>query len=104
MLVAVTILFAISGGILWLVGYNYDGLTGGAATKIHPSTYLMVLLFAWSLIASGQPIKRALHLMNRRPSAIVMFAVSITVILVTAASGGPGLAASSTPFWPARCS
>ncbi|TGV52833.1 hypothetical protein EN792_077125, partial [Mesorhizobium sp. M00.F.Ca.ET.149.01.1.1] len=35
---AVFLLFAVSGGLLWLLGYNYEGLQGSALTKIHPST------------------------------------------------------------------
>ena len=57
-LAAVLVLFCVSGGMLWLVGYNYDGLAGSAATKIHPSTYMIVLVFCWSLIASGDPVSR----------------------------------------------
>ncbi|TGV73283.1 hypothetical protein EN788_72255, partial [Mesorhizobium sp. M2D.F.Ca.ET.145.01.1.1] len=52
----VALLFSISGGMLWLVGYNYDGLTGNPATKIHPSTYLLVLMFAWRACTFGNPV------------------------------------------------
>src|SRR5262245_28063591 len=74
---AVLVLVCVSGGMLWLVGYNYDGLTGGAATKIHPSTYMIVLVFAWSVVACGDPISRSIHLANRRPATVLMLVVSI---------------------------
>jgi hypothetical protein len=87
---AVLVLFCVSGGMLWLVGYNYDGLTGSAATKVHPSTYLIVLTFAWSLLSSGDPVSRTLHLANRRPATLLMLAVSFGVIVVTMLRDGAG--------------
>ncbi|TCR68563.1 VpsF family polysaccharide biosynthesis protein [Bosea sp. BK604] len=88
---AILVLFCVSGGMLWLVGYNYDGLTGGAATKIHPSTYMIVLVFAWSVVACGDPISRSIHLANRRPATVLMLAVSIAILIVTVLRDGPGL-------------
>lgn len=88
---AVLVLFCVSGGMLWLVGYNYDGLTGGAATKIHPSTYMIALVFAWSVIACGDPVSRSIHLANRRPATVLMLVVSIAILIVTALRDGPGL-------------
>lgn len=86
------VLFGISGGMLWMVGYNYDGISGGAATKIHPGTYMTVLLFGWTLIVAGQPIRRLLHLANRRPAAILMVIVSGTILAATIVRSGPGMA------------
>ena len=88
---AAALLFGISGGVLWHLGYNYDGLTGGPATKIHPSTYIILLLFGWSLIACGEPVRRTLHLINQRPAATVMLAVTFAIVAATAIRGGPGL-------------
>lgn len=85
------ILFSVSGGMLWLVGYNYDGLQGSAATKIHPSTYLICLTFGWSLISCGDPVSRAIHWANRRPATLLMLVVSIAVMIVTILREGPGL-------------
>jgi hypothetical protein len=88
---AVTILFCVSGGMLWIIGYNYDGLTGSAATKIHPSTYLICLIFAWSVLGCGDPVSRTIHLANRRPGTLLMLAVSVAVMIVTILREGPGL-------------
>lgn len=87
----VLVLFCVSGGLLWLLGYNYDGLTGGALTKVHPSTYMVVLVFAWSIIACGDPVSRSIHLANRRPATVLMLVVAIAVLIVTALRDGPGL-------------
>ncbi len=90
-LAAVLVLFCVSGGMLWLVGYNYDGLAGSAATKIHPSTYMIVLVFCWSLIASGDPVSRSIHLASARPATLLMLVVTIAVIVLTLLRGGAGI-------------
>ncbi|WP_306224911.1 VpsF family polysaccharide biosynthesis protein [Bosea beijingensis] len=91
LIAAVLVLFCVSGGMLWLVGYNYDGLTGSAASKIHPSTYLIVLAFCWSVIASGDPVSRSIHLASVRPATLLMLLVTIAVIIVTILRGGAGI-------------
>lgn len=90
-ILAVLVLFCISGGMLWLVGYNYDGLAGGAATKIHPSTYMIMLVFGWSVLACGDPVSRSIHLVNQRPATILMLVVSVVVIAITILRDGQGL-------------
>lgn len=89
--IAVFALFCVSGGMLWLAGYNYDGLTGSAASKIHPSTYIIVLAFCWSLIAGGDPVSRSIHLASARPATLLMLVVTIAVIIVTILRGGAGI-------------
>ncbi len=90
-LASVLVLLCVSGGMLWLVGYNYDGLMGSAATKIHPSTYMIVLVFGWSVVSSGNPIRRTLHLIAVRPATVLMLAVTMFAIVVTVIRQGPGL-------------
>jgi len=88
---AVFVLFCVSGGLLWLIGYNYDGLSGSPATKIHPSTYLLVVTFALNLVASGDPVSRTIHLVNRRPATALMLVVAVLVVVLTVMRGGSGL-------------
>ncbi len=90
--VLAVVLFGVSGGMLWMVGYNYDGISGGAATKIHPGTYLTVLLFGWTVIAAGQPVRRLLHLASLRPAATLMVVISGTILAATIVRRGPGMA------------
>ncbi|RUZ59024.1 hypothetical protein EN947_36025, partial [Mesorhizobium sp. M7A.F.Ca.US.003.02.2.1] len=90
LIAAVAVLFSISGGMLWLVGYNYDGLFGNPATKIHPSTYLIVLLLAWRSCASGNPVGHIVHLADRRPASALMAAISIVLLVVVIARQRPG--------------
>ena len=54
-----TILFAVSGGVLWVIGVNYDGLTGSPISKIHPDEglrhiglYIVVLLAGLAIVAA----------------------------------------------------
>lgn len=89
---AVILLFGVSGGMLWLFGYNYDGLSGGAATKIHPFTYLMVLLFAWRMVASGNPVGCCVHLINVRPASVLMIVTAMLLFVNTVMRQAPGMA------------
>jgi hypothetical protein len=86
------ILFAVSGGVLWDFGYNYDGLQGSAATKIHPSTYLLFGLLAWRTVQSGRPVDFVKDRVARRPAASWLLTLSLLLLVTTALRGGPGLA------------
>ena len=74
-------LLSLSGGVLWVLGYNYDGLTGSALTKIHPATYLTVIAFAWRSVASGNPFLYVDHVSAQRP-ATALLVVLTTIIFV----------------------
>lgn len=78
----VFVLFTVSGGMLWYVGYNYEALTGNPITKLHPSTYLIFLLFAWRSFTFGNPINYVVEVANRRPAAMLMVLIA-TVALVS---------------------
>ena len=94
----VALLFAISGGMLWLVGYNYDGLTGNPATKIHPSTYLLVLVFAWRACTFGNPVGYMVAVADRRPASTLMAVISIVLLVVVVARQRPGMAGMVDTF------
>lgn len=94
----VALLFAISGGMLWLVGYNYDGLTGNPATKIHPSTYLLVLVFAWRACTFGNPVGYTVAIADRRPASTLMAVISIVLLVVVIARQRPGMAGMIDTF------
>jgi hypothetical protein len=92
MSVAVAALLGVSGGMLWLIGYNYDGLAGSGVTKIHPFTYMIFILAAWRSFASGNPITYFARAIEKRPGAILMFFVAGVMFALTAIRKGPGLA------------
>ncbi|GLQ78985.1 hypothetical protein GCM10007881_25020 [Mesorhizobium huakuii] len=94
----VALLFAISGGMLWLVGYNYDGLTGNPATKIHTSTYLLVLVFAWRACTFGNPVGYMVAVADRRPASTLMAVISIVLLVVVVARQRPGMAGMIDTF------
>jgi hypothetical protein len=94
-LVVVTAMsFALSGGVLWVLGINYDGLTGSAAAKIHPATYLTFALLAWTALFSPNPIGAALWRIERRPASALLAVIGASLALVTALRGGTGIAGS----------
>ena len=47
-LLLTVVLVGVSGGLLWALGLNYDGISGSAPSKIHPATYMAVALVASS--------------------------------------------------------
>ncbi|TPM34299.1 VpsF family polysaccharide biosynthesis protein [Mesorhizobium sp. B2-3-5] len=95
---AVALLFGISGGMLWLVGYNYDGLTGNPATKIHPSTYLLVLMFAWRACTFGNPIGYVVTVADRRPASALLAVISMVLLVVVIVRQRPGMAGMIDTF------
>ncbi|MBN9221278.1 MAG: VpsF family polysaccharide biosynthesis protein [Mesorhizobium sp.] len=98
LVVMVAVLFSVSGGMLWLVGYNYDGLIGNPATKIHPSTYLLVLLFAWRACTFGNPIGYMVSVADRRPASTLMAVISIVLLIVVILRQRPGMAGMIDTF------
>lgn len=89
---AVALVFTVSGGMLWLVGYNYDGIQGGGATKIHPSTYLIVALFGWRMVSVGNPISYLSHATAKQPASLGLIAVSIVLFVSIIIRQAPGMA------------
>ncbi len=90
--VAVLILFAVSGGLLWDVGYNYDGLTGSPVTKIHPFTYLVAALVFRRAFQFGRPFAYLTYISGRRPVAIAQALIAGALLVATTLEHGPGAA------------
>jgi len=86
------ILMTVSGSMLWDLGYNYDGLTGGPLTKIHPFTYFIFAALAWRALASGDPAGFVGARIARRPAASWLLLFSGLLVAATALRAGPGLA------------
>lgn len=95
----VVLLFGVSGGMLWLLGYNYDGLTGSPFTKIHPYSYLVVALFVRAAVLSGSPFGYCLHVVNRRPASALMVFVSLLLFVTIIARKEPGMAGVIDTFF-----
>lgn len=95
---AVFLLFTVSGGLLWLLGYNYEGLQGSALTKIHPSTYLLVLVFAWRSCTFGNPVGYVVNVTNRRPATALLAVTAIVLLIVVIVRQRPGMAGMIDTF------
>ncbi|MCJ2134599.1 VpsF family polysaccharide biosynthesis protein [Methylobacterium sp. J-026] len=92
------ILVGVSGGLLWALGLNYDGLSGSAASKIHPSTYLAVALAGWTLLRAGNPVIPVAQALNRRPASVLVTVCGVLLLALIAARGGTGLAGAIDTF------
>jgi hypothetical protein len=94
----VMLLFGVSGGLLWKFGYNYDGLSGGAATKIHPSTYVIVIAFLWSGVSYGNPVGFAVRAARIRPGSFLMLVAGVTLFSHIVTRHAPGMAGTIDTF------
>ena len=90
--VGALVVLCVSGGLLWLVGYNYDGLTGSPATKLHPFTYFIFLALACRIFGSGAPLVWLETKMARRPAALGLLATTALLVVTTVLRAGPGMA------------
>lgn len=82
----------LSGGMLWVLGINYDGITGSAAQKVHPATYLAVLLFGWTMLRAGNPVIPMVAAAERRPASVLLCFVGFGLLAFIASHNGTGLA------------
>lgn len=96
-------LFVLSGGILWVLGYNYDGLTGSSVTKIHPATYLTLLIFGWRTVATGNPLGYFNHLTSQRPATMLLLAITLLVFVTVVLRGRPNMAGLIDTYVGACC-
>ncbi|MGH1569741.1 VpsF family polysaccharide biosynthesis protein [Methylobacterium sp. P31] len=92
------ILVGVSGGLLWTLGLNYDGISGAAASKIHPATYLAVALTGWMLLRAGNPVVPVAQALNRFPACVLLAFCGVLLLVLIAARGGTGLAGSIDTF------
>ena len=92
LIAACVAMFALSGGVLWVLGLNYEGLSGSAASKIHPSTYLMVGLFGWVLLASGNSFGMLARFSHTRPAAMFLLVSALLMLVHIVVRGAPGMA------------
>jgi hypothetical protein len=89
---ATVVLMAVSGGMLWDLGYNYDGLAGSPLTKIHPFTYFIFIALFWRAVQSRDPIGYFQSALKRRPAACWLLVLSGLLVLLTVLRAGPGMA------------
>jgi hypothetical protein len=94
----VLVLYTVSGGMLWLVGVNYDGVTGSAISKLHPGTYIVAAAFALAAIEAGNPIAFGAELVRYRPAAFVLLIATVVLFVDIVVHAGPGMAGTLDTF------
>jgi len=90
-LVIVAVLFAVSGGLLWDLHINYDGVTGAIASKIHPATYLAALTFALLIVARRNPASYFVQLITQRPGTLTFLLATMLLGAYIALDGRKGI-------------
>src|ERR1043165_7546390 len=90
-LVIVALLFAVSGGLLWSLGVNYDGVTGAIASKIHPATYLAMLTLAVLIVARRNPASYLVELITRHPGTLTFLLATLLLGAYIALDGRKGI-------------
>lgn len=94
----VVLVLAVSGGLLWVLGINYDGLTGSPVQKLHPATYLAVALFLLAMIRAGNPVAYLAGAAGRHPASVFLAAVSVAYFLNIVLRSAPGMAGALDTF------
>jgi hypothetical protein len=73
----VVLMFTLSGGVLWELGVNYDGITGAIASKIHPATYLGLATFGLFVVARRNPASFVALFVTRYSGALCFLIATI---------------------------
>jgi hypothetical protein len=92
LVVLVVILFMLSGGVLWVLGLNYEGLTGSAASKIHPFTYLVILVFGWYALTARHVLSYFSQTVQRTPASLLLMVAGMALFGQIIARNGAGMA------------
>ena len=98
LLLVAAALFVLSGGVLWALGLNYDGLTGAAASKVHPGTYGTCLLVAWQMLRAGNPIAYVAVAARTWPATFLFLAATVVLFLHIAIGGRHNMAGTIDTF------
>ena len=95
---AIASFYTVSGGMLWLVGYNYDGLTGSPLTKLHPGTYLTLLVLCMAAVEQGNPIAFVVESARRQPASLFFLCAGLLAFVQIVSRAGPGMAGTIDAF------
>jgi hypothetical protein len=88
----VLLLFAVSAGLLWNLGVNYNGVTGAIATKIHPATYLAFATLGLLILARRNPASFFVALVTKHPGTLVFLLATLLVGCTIVLDGRKGIA------------
>ena len=91
-LAIVFLLFAVSSGLLWNLGVNYNGVTGAIASKIHPATYLGFLTLGLLVAARRNPASFFVSLVTRHPGTLAFLLATLMLGAYIVLDGRKGIA------------
>jgi hypothetical protein len=91
-LALVLLLFSVSSGVLWNLGINYNGVTGAAASKIHPATYLAFATLGLLMLARRNPASFFVALVTKHPGTLAFLLATLLVGGVIVLDGRKGIA------------
>ena len=86
------LLFAVSSGVLWNLGVNYNGVTGAVASKIHPATYLAFATLGLVILARRNPASFFVALVTRHPGTLAFLLAALLVGGTIVLDGRKGIA------------
>ena len=86
------LLFALSSGVLWNLGINYNGVTGAVASKIHPATYLAFTTLGLVILARRNPASFFVALVTRHPGTLAFLLAALLVGGTIVLDGRKGIA------------
>jgi hypothetical protein len=89
----VFLLFAVSSGLLWTLGINYNGIQGAIASKIHPATYLSVIVLAVLVLARRNPASFFVSLVTRHPGTLAFLLATLMLAAYIVLDERKGIAA-----------
>lgn len=91
-LVIAFLLFAVSSGVLWNLGLNYNGVTGAIASKIHPATYLAFATLGLLILARRNPASFFVALVTRHPGTLAFLLATLLLGAYILLDGRKGIA------------
>jgi hypothetical protein len=92
LVVLVVILFTLSGGVLWALGLNYEGLTGSAASKIHPFTYLVIFVVGCYALTARRVLSYFSQTVQRTPAGLLLVVAGMALFGQIVGRNGAGMA------------
>lgn len=98
LLLCAVLVLGVSGGLLWTLGINYDGLTGSPVQKLHPATYLAGALFGLAMLRAGNPVAFLARSCTRHPASVALLVASLAYFLNIVLRGAPGMAGALDTF------
>ncbi|ABD05719.1 conserved hypothetical protein [Rhodopseudomonas palustris HaA2] len=90
MAVYIVLLFVVSANVLDLIGYDYSAIGGSPITKIHVSTYFIVLLFAVFLVTYPQKGDLARYYLATKLGSIFFFCAATFAVINIVVDGRNG--------------